>query len=85
MDKAIDDEQADKIYYYYVFGCLGIVLFIVIIDLWCCVSGAKLSNEPYYLKKYIEDERQKEITKKKDEKERKEKEKKDAKNAKKKV
>ena len=61
-------EQADEIYYYYVFGCLAVVLTIVIIDLWCCVSGAKLSNEPYYLLQYIENEKKKaeeEKTKKK--------------------
>ena len=57
--KDLNIEQADEIYYYYVFGCLAIVLTIVIIDLWCCVSGAKLSNEPYYLLQYIENEKQK--------------------------
>ena len=34
---------------------MGVILFLISIDLWCCVSGKRISNTPYYLRKTKED------------------------------
>ena len=48
-DDDIEDPDSDN--YLYLYGGVGILLIIVTLDLFCCVSSKKEEIEPYYLMK----------------------------------